>query len=252
MGFFEKRRAKKFFEFLQNLRPDDPMTWDKRNLMAMTMDELFTQFGLEEGTKDFIGHSLALQLDEGYLKESALETCKRIRLYTESMMRFGKSPYVYPLYGLGELPQAFARLSAIYGGTYMLNQPVDEILFDETGKVTGVRCGESRATCDAIIADPSYAPAACHLNHKVIRAICILDHPIPSTNNSDSCQIIIPQRQLNRKYDVYIACVSNAHQVAAQGFYVAMVSTIIETPTPEREIEFALSLLGPIREKYSS
>jgi Rab GDP dissociation inhibitor len=49
---------------------------------------------------------------------------------------------------------------------------------------------------------------------------------------------------------VYIACVSNAHQVAASGHYVVIVSTIIETPTPEREIEFALSLLGPIREKF--
>ena len=46
----------------------------------------------------------------------------------------GKSPYLYPLYGLGELPQGFARLSAIYGGTYMLDKPVDEIVM-EGGKV---------------------------------------------------------------------------------------------------------------------
>ena len=38
------------------------------------------------------------------------------------------------LYFLGELPQGFARLSAIYGGTYMLDKPVDEIVL-EAGKV---------------------------------------------------------------------------------------------------------------------
>ena len=48
--------------------------------------------------------------------------------------RYGKSPYLYPLYGLGELPQGFARLSAIYGGTYMLDKQIDEIVF-ENGKV---------------------------------------------------------------------------------------------------------------------
>lgn len=32
------------------------------------------------------------------------------------------------MYGLGELPQGFARLSAIYGGTYMLDKPIDEIV----------------------------------------------------------------------------------------------------------------------------
>jgi Rab GDP dissociation inhibitor len=31
---------------------------------------------------------------------------------------------------------------------------------------------------------------------QVVRAICILSHPIPNTNNSESCQIIIPQSQV--------------------------------------------------------
>lgn len=40
-------------------------------------------------------------------QEPALETVKRVKLYYESLMRFDgiKSPYIYPLYGLGELPQ---------------------------------------------------------------------------------------------------------------------------------------------------
>jgi len=38
------------------------------------------------------------------------------------------------MYGLGELPQGFARLSAIYGGTYMLDKPIDEIVIKD-GKV---------------------------------------------------------------------------------------------------------------------
>lgn len=250
MGFFEKRRAKKFFEYVQGLRVDDPMSWQRRNLLAMTMGDLFREFGLEAGTQDFIGHALALHLDEAYLEQPALATCERIKLYMASMMRFGKSPYVYPLYGLSELPQAFARLSAIYGGTYMLSQPIDEILYDAAGHVCGVRSGDRTATCDAIIADPSYARERCLLAHRVVRAICLLDHPIPATSGSDSCQIIIPQRQLGRKYDVYIACVSSAHQVCAPGFYVAMISTIIETEQPEQEIAFALGLLGPVREQF--
>jgi len=39
------------------------------------------------------------------------------------------------MYGLGELPQGFARLSAIYGGTYMLDKPIDEIVMKD-GKVS--------------------------------------------------------------------------------------------------------------------
>lgn len=251
MGFFEKRRAKKFFEYLQRVHPEDSNTWEGKNLRAITMGDLYGQFGLEAGTQDFLGHALALHLDETYLTRPALDTCLRIKLYMESMLRFGKSPYVYPLYGLGELPQAFARLSAIYGGTYMLGTPVDELLYDPaSGCVRGIRSGDQTVTCDAIIADPTYVREQVLKAHRVIRAICLLDHPIPSTGNSDSCQIIIPQRQLGRKYDIYIACVSAAHNVCAAGHWVAIVSTIVETSAPERELDFALGLLGPIKERF--
>lgn len=56
---------------------------------------------------------------------------------------------MYPLYGLGELPQGFARLSAIYGGTYMLDKKVDEIVF-EGGKAVGVRSGDDIVRCKQV------------------------------------------------------------------------------------------------------
>jgi Rab GDP dissociation inhibitor len=39
------------------------------------------------------------------------EFVERVQLYYSSLTRYegGKSPYLYPLYGLGELPQGFAR-----------------------------------------------------------------------------------------------------------------------------------------------
>jgi Rab GDP dissociation inhibitor len=133
-----------------------------------------------------------------YLTQPALETIKRIKLYSDSLIRYGKSPYLYPLYGLGELPQGFARLSAIYGGTYMLDKPVDEIVMQD-GVAVGVRSGEETAKCKFVVSDPSYVPDKMKKTGQVIRAICILNHPIPNTKESLSCQIIIPQNQVNRK-----------------------------------------------------
>lgn len=32
-----------------------------------------------------------------------------------------------------------------------------------------------------------------------------MNHPIPDTNDSHSCQVILPQKQLGRKSDMYVA-----------------------------------------------
>ena len=68
------------------------------------------------------------------------------------------SPYIYPLYGLGELPQAFARLSAVHGGTYMLDRPDVDVLYDDNGVAIGVTAGGETAKAKMVVGDPSYFP----------------------------------------------------------------------------------------------
>lgn len=46
--------------------------------------------------------------------------------------------------------------------------------------------------------------------------------------------------------------ISSAHNVAAKGKYVAIVSTTVETNDPEKEIKPALDLLEPIEQKFVS
>lgn len=55
------------------------------------------------------------------------------------------------------------------------------------------------ARCKQLICDPSYIQDRVRKAGQVIRVICILSHPIKNTNDANSCQIIIPQNQVNRK-----------------------------------------------------
>jgi Rab GDP dissociation inhibitor len=50
--------------------------------------------------------------------------------------------------------------------------------------------------------------------------------------------------------DIYICLVSDTHKVAANGKYLAMISTTVETSNPEEELKPALDLLGKIDEKF--
>lgn len=129
------------------------------------------------------------------------------------MYRYGDSPFIYPIYGIGGIPEGFSRLSAIYGGVYMLNKPVDGFSFGPDGKVIGVKSGEETARCKMVLCDPSYAPHKVQPTGQIIRAICILNHPIPNTNNANACQIIVPQRQTGRQSDIYISMLSHENCV---------------------------------------
>ena len=161
------------------------------------MSEVYKAHSLEPGTQDIIGHAMCLFLDDGYKSRPLRDCHSAMVLYTNSLARYGKSPYIYPRYGLGELPQAFARLAAIHGGTYMLDKKIDEIVYED-GVSIGVRADGEVARAKLIICDPSYAPQMVKKVGQVIRCICILNHPVPNTDNADSLQLIIPMNQLKR------------------------------------------------------
>jgi len=252
MGILEKRRCAKFLEYVGDYDEEDPKTHKGYDLKKMTAAALFKEYGLAAETIDFIGHAMALYYSDEYLNQPALETAKRIKLYGESVMRYGNSPYIYPLYGLGEMPQGFARLSAIYGGTYMLNKPIEEVVYDENGVVVGVKSEGEIAKAKIVIGDPSYFPNKVKKSGQVARCICILSHPIPNTNNAESAQIIIPFKEAKRKSDIYISCVSYAHHVAPKNKWIALVSTTVETSDPNKELAPGLALLGQIDETFYS
>jgi Rab GDP dissociation inhibitor len=174
---------------------------------------------------------------------------EKIKLYIDSYGRFGNSPFIYPIYGLAGIPEGFSRKCAVHGGTYMLNQNITECAFDEQGKVCSVKDGEKLAHAPKVIAHPKYMvncglESKVKVTGKVIRAICIINAPIAKTNETKSCQIIIPQRQTGRNSDIFIMLVSDIHQVCKKGFWVAVISTDVETNDPRKEIEPALAVIG--------
>ncbi|GJN12221.1 hypothetical protein PR202_ga30479 [Eleusine coracana subsp. coracana] len=127
MGLFEKRRAGKFFLYVQDYKENDPSTHKGYDLTRITSKELISKYGLDDNTIDFIGHAVALHKDDSYLAEPAIDT-------------------------------GFARLSAVYGGTYMLNKPECKVEFDDDGRVCGVTSEGETAKCKKVVCDPSYLP----------------------------------------------------------------------------------------------
>jgi len=238
MSTFEKTRVVQFFSWVNAYNKDDEKTWSAGvfsrktlKLDELTGAEFYKYWGLEPDTQSFVGHSLALFTDDTYLERPANDLVTRVQLYKDSMLRFEgmTSPYLYPLYGLGELPQSFARLAAVYGGLYMLNRDIDELVYED-GVCVGVKAEGTIAKAKVVIGDPSYFPDKVKKSYKVVRSIAIMDQGLNSANTTDcpSCQVIFPASSVGRSNDIYLFCISESHKVAPKGKWVAFASTTVE------------------------
>jgi len=253
MGLFEKRRFRNFLIFINDYEAEKPETHKGHDLSTMTMRELYTHFGLLAETHQFISHAMCLELDEKHMDLPAAPTVKKLKTYCDSLARYGNSPYIYPVYGLGGLPEGFSRICAIHGGTFMLHQDIDQILFNEKGEAYGVKAGNQMAIGKVLVGDPSYFPSEkVQSTGQLVRCICLLNHTIPNTNDSESVQVIIPGPQVGRVNDIFVCSLSNTLMVSGKGIVIAIVSTIVEKPTPDEDIEPGLKLLGPILKRFTS
>jgi RAB protein geranylgeranyltransferase component A len=229
-----------------------------------TMSQLFTEFSLDSNSQCFIGHAMALHTDDSYLNRPAVETIEAVHTYGQSVGVYGDSPYIYPLYGLSNIPEGFARLAAVYGGVNMLRTEFNELFFDEKGKVCGITATfdegnglgpeQLGATASVVIGDPSYLVGERRRKTgTIIRSTCLLKHPINRTDDAQSAQIIMPSKHLKGKNnDIFISLLGEAHEVTPRnsGTYLAIVSTVVETADPISEVNEGIAQLGEVALRF--
>jgi Rab GDP dissociation inhibitor len=252
VGFFQKRWLRGLLKYCASYDAADKSTHKGYDLTTMTMRELYKKYGCDDNTAEFVGHCMALHTSDAYLDQPAIKTVEAIKIYAYSLAKFDAgSPYLYPLYGLGGLPEGFSRMCAISGGTFMLNRDISKIVMGDDGKVAGVLSvnedgvTEAAAT-DCVIGDPSYfADDKCKKLGRVIRTICLLKSPIPKLG-CESAQLIIPQGQCKpaRNSDIYVSMLSKKLECTPRGVYAATISTTVETDNPSQELEPAIQVCG--------
>jgi RAB protein geranylgeranyltransferase component A len=68
------------------------------------------------------------------------EGMQRVRRFIGSVGRYGTTPFLYPMFGMSEINQAFCRVGAVYNATYVLRRGITSIYTSDENKVSGVKC----------------------------------------------------------------------------------------------------------------
>jgi len=268
----QKYNMRKILQFIASYKDEDPKTHEGNNLDQITMRDLYKKYSIDAATSDFIGHAMALYADDEYLDKPAREAVERVVLYCRSMAVNGPSPYVFPYYGLREIPERFSMETARRGSQYALNTYVGDVVYED-GVVTGLKYKnqfvskeETFVKAKMVISSPKYLlgkddAKKMRRTGKLVRAVCILSHPVKGVSDAHSAQIIVPASQVGRKNDIYITVIGHLHNACPEGYYVVNVSTVVEDESgdPLREIEAGLTLIGlgngfvgPREEKFIS
>uniref|UniRef100_A0A182K005 Rab proteins geranylgeranyltransferase component A n=1 Tax=Anopheles christyi TaxID=43041 RepID=A0A182K005_9DIPT len=82
-----------------------------------------------------------------------------VKKFLMSLGHYGNSPFLFPVYGCGEIPQCFCRLCAVFGGIYCLNKAVEGIHFEadnEGLKYQSVKCGKQNITSKDLVVGQGY------------------------------------------------------------------------------------------------
>ncbi|EIE25039.1 FAD/NAD(P)-binding domain-containing protein [Coccomyxa subellipsoidea C-169] len=195
--------------------------------------------------------------------------------YMESVGRYGAdtAAFLVPLYGGGELPQAFCRVAAVAGALYVLRQPVADVTITSSpggGRVcTGVTTGSGQALAAApglleeLLSADSALPAGesaagiddsadesaqqCHS-----QAVAILDQPLQEEESQ--VLVVIPPGAVCNTHPVYAlqvgsatACAPPGRQVILLTKFLLYLSTPSKAPTAAEDLRPSLEALVNMR-----
>ncbi|ESW29997.1 hypothetical protein PHAVU_002G116400 [Phaseolus vulgaris] len=219
----EKNQLMRFFKLVQQHLDDTQEEKISKEDMEIPFVSFLEKMKLPPKIKSILLYAIAMldyDQDSNEVCKDLLKTKDGINClaqYSSSVGRFPNAPgaLLYPIYGEGELPQAFCRRAAVKGCIYVLRMPVVSLLMDKvTGLYKGVRLASGQDLYShQLILDPSFTiPSPLSLSPRdfpserlqllsqrdikgiVARGICITRSSIkPGVSN---CSVVYPPRSL--------------------------------------------------------
>ncbi|XP_052737862.1 rab proteins geranylgeranyltransferase component A 1 [Bicyclus anynana] len=116
-------------------------------------DKTFQEYLTHKGLTPNLIHYVLYAIAGGTNAMPCLEGVRECKKFLMSLGRYGNTPFLWPMYGSGELPQCFCRLCAVFGGVYCLNRPIDTVenkTVDDK-KVVVIESKSKTLTCDHLV-----------------------------------------------------------------------------------------------------
>ncbi|XP_075796867.1 rab proteins geranylgeranyltransferase component A 1 isoform X2 [Pelodiscus sinensis] len=154
---------------------------------------------LTSNLQHFILHSIAMvsEADSG-----TIDGLKATKKFLQCLGRYGNTPFLFPLYGQGEIPQCFCRMCAVFGGIYCLRHSVKCLVVDkESGRCKAMidHFGQRISAKYFVVEDSYFSEKTCTnmCYRQISRAVLITDQSILKTDSDQQISILtVPPEEL--------------------------------------------------------
>lgn len=168
LGLSDKRFLMRFFKLVSEYTESEggviealaPGDLDKPFVELLRRQQLPTSI------QEIILYAIALvDVDQEHTSDatnliSTKDGLQTLALYLASAVRFPDAPgaFLYPMYGHGDLPQAFCRCAAVRGAIYVLRMPITNLLVNkEDGECKGVRIASGQILhSEKVVVGPTF------------------------------------------------------------------------------------------------
>lgn len=141
---------------------------------AFPEDGKFIELMKQQRLTDNLVHYILYSMCMGSCEMTFKEGLERLKIYLTSIGRYGNTPFLFPMFGCGEIPQCFCRLCAVFGGVYWLGQPIKEISVTENeNPEVKIKFGEEEITAKKLVRGISGQP-----DEFMSRAVIITSSPV--------------------------------------------------------------------------
>ncbi|XP_061454516.1 rab proteins geranylgeranyltransferase component A 1 isoform X2 [Rhineura floridana] len=156
---------------------------------------------LTPNLQHFILHSIAMVSEADCCTIDGLKATQK---FLQCLGRYGNTPFLFPLYGQGEIPQCFCRMCAVFGGVYCLRHSVQCLVVDkETRRCKAIidHFGQRISATYFVVEDSYLSEKTCaNVSYRQIsRAVLITDRSILKANSDQQISILtVPPIELDQ------------------------------------------------------
>ncbi|XP_066496067.1 rab proteins geranylgeranyltransferase component A 1 [Tiliqua scincoides] len=231
----EKRMLMRFLTFCLDYEqhPDEYQAHKDRKFS----DYLKTQ-KLTPSLQHFVLHSIAMVSEADCCTIDGLKATQK---FLQCLGRYGNTPFLFPLYGQGEIPQCFCRMCAVFGGIYCLRHAVKCLVVDkETRRCKAVidHFGQ-RISANYFVVEDSYLPEKMCVNvcyRQISRAVLITDRSILKDDSDLQLSILtVPPAEPSQPAVRVIELCSSAMTCMKNTYLVHLTCSSIRTAKEDLE-----------------